>query len=264
VTAAPAPRMPRFTRVLVRCFAIQASWNYESMMGEGFGWAAEPALRDLDGGPDGARYREAVARESRFFNAHPYVAPLAVGAAVRAELAGEDPAKIEKLRGALCGPLGSIGDRLFWATWLPACAAIALSLVAFGLRGWAVVAFLVLYNGAHVACRWWALRAGWRQGLQVGSALGAPLLRRAGEVAPLFAALAVGVMLPLVFRWQFEGLPTQLDYYTRSAPVPVMAVGALGVLAVAGLVRLAAPRATGAAVAAVVLVVAWVVGRVWP
>jgi mannose PTS system EIID component len=256
--------MPRFARVLARCFAIQAAWNYETMMGAGFGWAAEPALRDLPGGPAGDAYRQAVARESDFFNAHPYFAPLAVGAAAKAELAGEDPAKIAKLRAALCGPLGSIGDRLFWAAWLPACAAIALALVAFGLYGWAVIAFLALYNGAHVGCRWWALRAGWRQGLHVGAALGAPALLRAGDLAAPVAAVAVGLMLPLVLEWQLTGMAAQLNYQGLGAPPRIILAGVLGAVGVAGLIRLIAPRATGAAVAGTVLVLAWLVGRLWP
>lgn len=261
---APGRPMPRFGRVLARCFAIQASWNYESMMGPGFGWSAEPALRELDGGRDGARYRAALARESRFFNAHPYLAGLAVGAAVRAELDGEDPARIEKLRGALCGPLGSVGDRLFWAAWLPACAAAGLALVALGLRGWGVVAFLVLYNALHVTCRWWGLQAGWTQGLKVGAALGAPLLRRAGELASPVAALLVGLMLPLVLSWQFGGLAEALGWSGVRGPVAQLAAGGLGALAVAIMVRLVAPRATGSAVAASVLGLAWIVGRLWP
>ena len=256
--------MPRFGRVLARCFAIQASWNYETMMGTGFGWSAEPALRSLEGGPGGARYREALARESRFFNAHPYLASLAIGAAIRAELDGENPARIEKLRAALCGPLGSVGDRLFWAAWLPACAALGLVLVALGLRGWGVVAFLVLYNALHVITRWWALRAGWEQGLHVGAALGAPLLRRAGAVATPAAALLVGLALPLLLGWQLGGLADALQWSLAAAPRGIVAGAVIGAIAVAAAIRFAAPRLTGSAVAAVVLALAWVVGRVWP
>ena len=245
--------MPGFARGLARCFTVQASWNYETMMGIGFGWAAEPAMSALEGGPGGARYRAARARESRFFNAHPYLAGLAVGAAVRAELDGEDPARIERLRAALCGPLGSVGDRLFWASWLPACSALALILVAAGARGWAVVAFLALYNVAHLGCRWWALRAGGTQGLHVGAALSAPVLRRASEAAGPAAALCVRAMLPLLFGWQLRG-----------APGSAVGLGFVGVVAVAVLIRLFATRLNGMAVAAVVLAVAWGIGRVWP
>lgn len=250
--AAPR-RMPRFGRVLARCFFIQAAWNYETLMGTGFGAAGEPVLRDLPGGPGGGPYRVALTRETGFFNAHPYLAGLAIGAATRAELDGEDPAKIERLRAALCGPLGSVGDRLFWASWLPACVAVGLLLAALGLRGWAVVALLVLYNAAHVGCRVWALAAGWAQGLHVGSALGAPLLRRAGQVAAPIAAFTVGAMLPVQLGAQLAGAP----------PAAVL-IGVAAAGAVAGLIKLLAPRASGSAVAASVLALVWIAGRLWP
>jgi len=197
--------MPAFGQVLARLFALQASWNYERMQGVGFGYAAEPALRALEGGPGGDAYRAAVARESRFFNAHPYLAGLAVGASVRAELDGEPPERIARLREALCGPLGSIGDRLFWAAWLPACAAAAIVAVAFGARAWAALLFLLLYNAAHVCCRVWALRAGWARGMQVAGALGTPVVRTLGRAATPLVGIVVGVAIPVALAWQLRG-----------------------------------------------------------
>lgn len=197
--------MPGYAAVLARLFALQAAWNYERMQGIGFGHAAEPALRALAGGKGSDAYRAALARQTHFFNAHPYFAGLAVGAAVRAELEGEPPERITRLREALCGPLGSIGDRLFWAAWLPSCSALAIVAVVFGARAWAVVLFLVLYNGAHLACRVWALRAGWDRGMQVAAALGTPALRLLGRAAAPTAGFLVGVAVPLALAWQLRG-----------------------------------------------------------
>src|SRR5574341_1394402 len=95
-------------------------------------------------------------------------------------------------RWALCGPLGSLGDRIFWAGWLPMCAAIGVVLVAFGARAWAALAFLAIYNAAHLATRAWGLRVGWRQGMMVAAALSAPVLRAAGRAAGPLAALGIG------------------------------------------------------------------------
>jgi len=53
-----------------------------------------------------------------------------VGAAARAELDGESPERIDRMRTALCGPLGATGDRLIWAGWLPACVGVGLAAVA--------------------------------------------------------------------------------------------------------------------------------------
>src|SRR5712691_5187293 len=50
------------------------------------------------------------------------------------------------LRGALCGPLGSLGDRLVWIGWLPLLSALALIGVALGAGWWAIIGFLALYN----------------------------------------------------------------------------------------------------------------------
>ena len=69
---------------------------------------------------------------ARYFNAHPYLAALAIGALARAELDQVPPARIERFRSALCGPLGSVGDRLVWASWLPGCSLIALLIFGLG------------------------------------------------------------------------------------------------------------------------------------
>src|SRR5213078_546986 len=117
---------------------VQGSYNYERMLGVGVGVAEEPLLRDLGNG----QYGPAVARGAHFFNAHPYLAGLAVGAAARAEHDGAAPDQIERLRTALCGPLGSVGDRLVWAGWLPLTAGLAIAGVALGLGWTAVLGFL--------------------------------------------------------------------------------------------------------------------------
>jgi mannose/fructose/N-acetylgalactosamine-specific phosphotransferase system component IID len=185
---------PPLARTLLRLFTIQGSWNYERMLGIGFGVAEEPLLRGL---PPGARYRAAVARGAHFFNAHPYLCGMAVGAAARAEHDGVPAEQVERLRTALCGPLGSLGDRLVWAGWLPFNSGLAIAGIAFGLGWSAILGFLVLYNLGHVSLRWWALRAGWDHGLRVADALRHPFLRRASAVVAPAMAVVTGAALPL-------------------------------------------------------------------
>lgn len=199
VLHAPA-RLPRRTRLAIhlRMLGIQGAYTYELLLGNGIGFAIEPALRLLPGGIGGERYRAALARESQFFNAHPYLAAVAVGALARAELDGEPPERIERFRTALCGPLGSVGDRLVWAGWLPFCSLAALAVFGFGGGPWLVLAvFLALYNAGHLGLRIWGFRTGWSHGLRVASALGNPVLRRGPQEIGRLAALATGVALPL-------------------------------------------------------------------
>lgn len=197
---APAPHLPFVTRLsmLSRLFAIQGAWNYETLMGNGIGFCVEPALRRLPGGKSTPEFKAALARQSKYFNAHPYFAAVAVGALARVELDGEPPEKIERFRTALTGPLGSVGDRLIWAGWMPFCSLVALAVFGLGGGPWAVVGtFLIMYNIIHVGVRVWGLNTGWNHGLRVASALNHPILRRGGPHVARLAALATGIGLPL-------------------------------------------------------------------
>jgi len=181
----------------LRLFAVQGSWNYETLLGNGIAFCMEPALEMLPAD----RHKDALARQAQYFNAHPYFAGVAVGALARMELDGEDPARIERFRTALCGPLGSVGDQLVWAGWLPACSIIALG--AFGLGASPLVTvciFLGLYNVGHLGLRAWGLHVGLARGMRVAQALATPVLRRGPRVIARIAALLAGIVLPLALR----------------------------------------------------------------
>jgi len=235
-------------RALLRLFAVQGSYNYERMLGVGVGVAEEPLLRDLADG----KYRPAVARGAHFFNAHPYLAGLAVGAAARAEHDGAAPDQIERLREALCGPLGSLGDRLVWAGWLPFLSGLTLAAIALG-AGWiAVAAFLIVYNIGHVALRWWALKAGWTHGTRVSIALHHPVLHRAVALLGPAMAFSVGAALPLTAAY----LSAPFESWAR---VALAIVAALSFLAM----RLRGDRIHGLRLALALAAVALVVGIIW-
>jgi PTS system mannose-specific IID component len=195
-----APRLSALTwlNISSRLLAIQGSWNYETLLGNGVAFCVEPALRCLPGGVNGPAFKAAMTRQSAYFNAHPYLAAVAVGALARAELSGVPADRIERFRTALCGPLGSVGDRLVWAGWLPFCSLIAL--LCFGLGAGPLVdilVFLVLYNAGHLALRVWGLHVGWRRGLGVASALANPVLRQGPNHLARAAAATAGLAVPL-------------------------------------------------------------------
>jgi len=203
MTARPGgttPTLPLTTRVAMffRMLAVQGAWNYETLLGNGIGFCVEPALRRLPGGLDGDAYHSALARESQYFNAHPYLTSVAVGALARAELDGEAPERIERFRTALCGPLGALGDRLVWATFLPLCSFTALFVFGVGASPLVtVLTFLGLYNAGHVGLRVWGLQVGWRKGLAVAQSLGHPILQQAPLRLGRLASVMAGLSLPL-------------------------------------------------------------------
>jgi PTS system mannose-specific IID component len=200
-------------QIALRLFMIQSAWNYELLLGNGVGFCIEPALRLLPGGKGGVAYREALSRESQYFNAHPYLAAVAVGALARAELEGAQPARIERFRTALCGPLGSVGDRLVWAGWLPFCSLLALA--AFGLGAGPVTVlllFLGLYNLGHVALRAWGLSVGWRNGMRVAGSLATPWLREGpAHLARAAAMLAAEFGSTLAIRANGDDADAAVD-----------------------------------------------------
>jgi PTS system mannose-specific IID component len=248
-----AARPAGFVASFLRLFAVQGSWNYERMLGLGVGVAAEPLLRPLAEAHGVERYRAAVARSAAFFNAHPYLAGLAVGAAARAEHDGAPPAQVDRLRAALVGPLGALGDRLVWAGWLPFLAGLALLGVALGAGWLAVAGFLLVYNAGHVTLRWWALAAGWTHGARVPAALHAAGLQRAARWAAPAMALSVGFALPVVA-------------HALAAPFVGWPRAALAGAAIAGFVLLAWRRdlVDGLRLGLVFIAAALIAGWVWP
>ena len=60
------------------------------------------------------------------------LAGIALGATVRAEYDAAPGEQVSRLRIALCGPLGALGDSLFWVGLLPATLGVAMIAVALG------------------------------------------------------------------------------------------------------------------------------------
>lgn len=183
--------------MVARSFSIQAAWNYETLIGTGFAYALLPALR-VAAAADPGMLPGMVRRHAGFFNSHPYLVTVALGAVARLELDGTPPELTQRFKDALRGPLGSLGDRLFWLSWRPMCALLALVLLLLGAPWWlATGAFLVVYNALHVYVRAWGLEVGVRSGLQVGAVLRASALERGADWAASAGAALAGAVVVL-------------------------------------------------------------------
>lgn len=186
----------------VRSFLVQSSWNYHTMLGSGFAFAILPVLRSLFG-DDRARFDAAIQRHLEHFNAHPYLADLALGAVIRMEADGEDEDTVRRFKKAVRGPLGSVGDSLVWASWLPAVSLAALTSVWLGAPTWVAVAlFLGLYNAGHLALRIWAFRTGLEEGRDVPRHFAAARLGAWTERLRLVGSALLGLVVGTVLIGQ--------------------------------------------------------------
>jgi PTS system mannose-specific IID component len=191
-------------RALLRLLAVQGAWSYERMTGIGMGYAAEPLLEDLQVS-DPVRHAEAAVRSAGFFNSHPYLAGIALGALARAEYDHMPPAQLDRLRAALPSPLGALGDQLFWVGLVPSVMALILLSLAVGAGWWVLPAGLVGFNLIRIATGLWGLRTGLRSGAQVGAAIGDSWLPRWTPRVGRLASLLVGVALPVLAVAELAG-----------------------------------------------------------
>jgi mannose PTS system EIID component len=138
-----------------RQFLLQACWNYEGMQNVGFAYCMLPALRSLyDGRRD--ELLRALRRHLEFFNTHPAMAGVILGASVRLEEriagGGADPRAIGTFKVGLMGSLGAIGDAFFWGSLKP-MASVAGAILALVHPALGIVALLLLYNITHLGTR---------------------------------------------------------------------------------------------------------------
>ena len=246
--------LPRgvFWGMFLRSFAIQGSWNYRTLQGSGFAYALLPVLRHVYRGDD-ARLQDAVTRHTALFNAHPYLAGIALGAVARMEVDGEAPALIDRFKTALRGSLGTLGDRIIWAGWRPACVLLALVvLLATDSVAAAIIVFLIVYNTGHVALRYWALSIGVQYGKNVGEQLRRAPLARWHEHVVGGASFLIGTALPLVaagaltnvrLPWSWLALPAAAAvlgwFLAGSVRTPALAL--LVIASIAGILFRLAP-----------------------
>ena len=185
-------------KIFFRSFYLQAALNYEGMQALGFAASMTPILKRVC-----RTEKDRISflrRHLEFFNAHPYFASFALGAMVRLEETtdeGKNKTIIATKRG-LCGPLGSLGDQLFWDGLRP-LAGICGALIALHGNVLGPILFLLIYNVPHVWIRYWGLRRGYELGADVFTEFTRPLYKRCIKGIHALGAVAIGVFIGIEF-----------------------------------------------------------------
>jgi len=167
-------RVIDFINIYLRSFFIQTVWNFKGLLSLGLCFALIPVAERLYKRKE--ELRGFLERHLSFFNTHPYFSSFALGALSKLE---EDYAngkldnaeQIVKFRNAIIGPLGLVGDQLFWAVIKPASILIGVAgLIAadsLAIKLICLALFLILYNTPHFYIRYLGLKKGYNEGFGV-------------------------------------------------------------------------------------------------
>ncbi|KMW73528.1 PTS system N-acetylgalactosamine-specific transporter subunit IID [Photorhabdus luminescens subsp. luminescens] len=148
-------------RMALRSLLLQASFNYERMQAGGWLYTLIPGLRKIHKNPQDLA--NSMKMHMEFINVHPFDVTFLSGLVLAMERNKEKISTIRAVKVALMGPLGGIGDALFWLTLLPICAGIGASLALQGSLFGPII-FLLLFNIVHFGLRFGLAHYGYRAG----------------------------------------------------------------------------------------------------
>ena len=148
----PAPQLDKKTlnkMVWLSCF-LQASFNYERMQACGWLWGMLPGLQKIHTNKEDLKASRA--HNLDFLNTHPFLVTFVMGIVLSLEQNKADTATIRYVRISAAGPLGGIGDALFWLTLVPITAGLTANMAMEGQIIGAVL-FLIIFNAVQFAVR---------------------------------------------------------------------------------------------------------------
>ena len=179
------------------------TFNYDTQLAPAVVFGIGPLLRKIY--PDDDEYVEALNNHFRYFNTHPWVANLVLGATLALEdkegISAADA--VQNIKVSLMGPLAGVGDPLVWGTLRPITAALGASLALSGnILG--PLLFFFIFNAVRLAMKWYGLQLGFRKGVNIVSDMGGNLLQKLTEGASILGLFVMGV---LVTKWTTINVP---------------------------------------------------------
>ena len=178
-------------------------------------------------------HKSFLQRHLSYFNCNPNLVPLIAGGVIRLEeerRAGK-PVTVEDIeffKKSLASPLAAMGDMLFLGALKP----LALTLgCLFAIYKFPIglLAIILLYNVAIIACRFWGIYFGYSKGWELVDSLSGPEFQRVLAVVQGLGAAAGGVLAGVLFsrfpqtgQWALAGgsLMTLVTLYLLKKDIP--------------------------------------------
>ena len=152
----PAANLDKGTlnKMVWRSMNLQASFNYERMQAAGWLWGILPGLEKIH--TDKEDLSASMGHNLEFFNTHPFLVTFVMGIVLSLEQQKADINTIRSVRVAAMGPLGGIGDALFWFTLVPITAGITANMAIDGSVIGPILYFVITF-GVQMALRFWLM-----------------------------------------------------------------------------------------------------------
>lgn len=148
-------------KMIWRSLFLQASFNYERMQAGGWLYGILPGLKKIH--KNKADLAASMSHNLEFFNTHPFLVTFVMGIVLSMEQNKTDIPTIRAVRVAAMGPLGGIGDALFWFTLVPITAGITSNMAINGSIA-APFIFLLVFNVAQFAIRYFLMNWSYKLG----------------------------------------------------------------------------------------------------
>lgn len=150
-------------KMVWRSFNLQASFNSERMQAAGWLYCILPGLEKIHTNKEDLKL--SMKHNLDFFNTHPFLVTFVMGIVLSLEQQKADIDTIRAVRVAAMGPLGGIGDAIFWLTLVPIAAGITSNMAIQGsIMG--PILFLLIFNIVQFAIRFFLMNWSYKLGEQ--------------------------------------------------------------------------------------------------
>lgn len=194
---------------------LQASFNYERMQAAGWLWGILPGLEKIHTNKEDLS--ASMTHNLEFFNTHPFLVTFVMGIVLSLEQQKADINTIRAVRVAAMGPLGGIGDALFWFTLVPVTAGITAGMAIDGNIIGPVLYFAITF-GVQMGLRYWLMNWSYSLGTQAITVL----TKNAKEFT--HAASMLGVFVVGALTCNYGGTKLGMVIPNGESPIDVQAL----------------------------------------
>lgn len=214
----PAKPLDKATlnKMVWRSLNLQGSFNYERMQAAGWLYGILPGLEKIHADNE-EDLKISMAHNLEFFNTHPFLVTFVMGIVLSLEQQKADINTIRAVRVAAMGPLGGIGDAIFWFTLVPIAAGICSNMAINGSFAGPIL-FLIIFNAVQFGVRFWLMGWSYKLGTQAIELLTA----NAKEFTR--AASMLGVFIVGALTSNYGGTTVALEIANGDAPINIQSI----------------------------------------